>query len=113
MEGTRVSPVAYEQPSRPRNAGTRSLPPAQLQAAPPAGGRTLTFDWRGGWGGCLVRGFLVALFGIVVLLIISGSVFLYSYYSIARTLPSVEDLKTRASQFETTRILDRNGNPLY
>jgi penicillin-binding protein 1C len=25
----------------------------------------------------------------------------------------VEDLQNRASQFETTRILDRNGNPLY
>ncbi|HXQ33035.1 MAG TPA: transglycosylase domain-containing protein, partial [Anaerolineales bacterium] len=34
-------------------------------------------------------------------------------YSIARTLPSVEDLQNRASQFETTRILDRNGNLLY
>ena len=30
-----------------------------------------------------------------------------------RTLPSVDDLQNRASQFETTRILDRNGNPLY
>jgi penicillin-binding protein 1C len=38
---------------------------------------------------------------------------LFSYYSIARTLPSVEDLQARASQFETTRILDRNGNLLY
>jgi membrane peptidoglycan carboxypeptidase len=56
---------------------------------------------------------LVALFGVVVSLIIGGSALLYSYYSIARTLPSVEDLQNRASQFETTRILDRNGNPLY
>ena len=60
-----------------------------------------------------MRGFLVALFGLVVLLIIGGSGLLFSYYSIARTLPSVEDLQNRASQFETTRILDRNGNPLY
>ncbi|HEX2994994.1 MAG TPA: transglycosylase domain-containing protein [Anaerolineales bacterium] len=113
MEGTRVSPVAYEPPSKPRSAGTRSAPPTQLPSQPPAGGRLRAFDWRGGWGGCLVRGFLVALFGVVLLLILGGSIFLYSYYSIARTLPSVEDLKTRASQFETTRILDRNGNPLY
>ena len=42
-----------------------------------------------------------------------GTALLFSYYSIARTLPSVEDLKTHASQFETTRILDRNGNQLY
>ena len=32
---------------------------------------------------------------------------------IARTLPSVDELQTRASQFETTYILDRNGNILY
>ena len=32
---------------------------------------------------------------------------------IARSLPSVSDLQQRTSQFETTRILDRNGNLLY
>jgi penicillin-binding protein 1C len=112
MDGTRVSPVAYEPPSRPRNAQTRltpSQPPIQL----PIASQPIAFDWRRGWGGCLVRGLLLALFGLVVLIIIVGSISLYEYYSIARTLPSVEDLQTRASQFETTRILDRNGNPLY
>src|SRR5215208_4970691 len=113
MEGTRVSPVAYESPSRPRNASTRLSPTSRPPLPPQATGKTTTFDWRSGWGGCLIRGFLVALFGIVVALIIGGSGLLYSYYSIARTLPSVEDLQNRASQFETTRILDRNGNPLY
>ncbi|HSB00931.1 MAG TPA: transglycosylase domain-containing protein, partial [Anaerolineales bacterium] len=113
MEGTRVSPVAYEPPSRPRNAQARLAPPIQIPVQPPAVGRALSFNWRSGWSGCLVRAFLVALFGVVLLLILGGSIFLYSYYSIARTLPSVEDLKNRASQFETTRILDRNGNPLY
>jgi penicillin-binding protein 1C len=113
LEGTRVSPVAYESPSRPRNAQTRLAPPAQIPVQPTATGRMLRFDWRSGWGGCLVRGLLVAVFGIILFLIIGGSVALYSYYSIARTLPGVEDLQNRASQFETTRILDRNGNPLY
>jgi len=114
MDGTRVSPVAYDPPSRPRNAQTRLAPPTLVPPVqPPVSGRTITFDWRGGWGGCLVRGLLVALFGVVLLLILGGSIALYSYYSIARTLPSVGDLQTRASQFETTRILDRNGNPLY
>jgi penicillin-binding protein 1C len=114
MDGTRVSPVAYEPPSRPRNVQARPVTPSQLSPVQPAAvGRTVPFNWRSGWGGCLVRGFLVALFGVVLALILGGSVFLYSYYSIARTLPSVEDLQTRASQFETTRILDRNGNPLY
>ncbi|MBN2677939.1 MAG: transglycosylase domain-containing protein [Anaerolineaceae bacterium] len=38
---------------------------------------------------------------------------IYKYYSIASSLPTVGDLRERASQFETTRILDRNGNLLY
>ena len=116
LDGTRVSPVAYEPTSRPRStqsAQTRFAPPVQPPMQPPAAGGTTPVDWRSGWGGCLVRGLLVALFGFVVLSIIGGSGLLLSYYSIARTLPSVEDLQNRASQFETTRILDRNGNPLY
>jgi membrane carboxypeptidase/penicillin-binding protein len=56
---------------------------------------------------------IIVLFSIVIMLLIGGTALLFSYYSIARTLPSVEDLQTRASQFETTRILDRNGNSLY
>ena len=112
LEGTRVSPVAYESPSRPRPAqGTQTRVARPVQ--PPIAGTPTATDWRSGWGGCLIRGFLVALFGIVVLTIIGGSGLLFAYYSIARTLPSVEDLQNRASQFETTRILDRNGNPLY
>jgi penicillin-binding protein 1C len=37
----------------------------------------------------------------------------YQYYRIAATLPEIADLRQRASQFETTRILDRNGQLLY
>src|SRR5215208_519236 len=114
LDGTRVSPVAYEPPSRPKSAQTRLVPPIQQSPVqPPISGRGIPLSWKSGWGGCLVRGFLISLFGLILLLILGGSIFLYSYYSIARTLPSVEDLQNRASQFETTRILDRNGNPLY
>lgn len=116
LDGTRVSPVAYERASRPRNsqsAQTRLAPSVQPPIQRPVTGGTSQSDWKSGWGGCLIRGFLVALFGVVLLLIVGGSGLLFSYYSIARTLPSVEDLQNRASQFETTRILDRNGNPLY
>jgi len=38
---------------------------------------------------------------------------LFQYYQIASALPDISDLRQRASQFETTRILDRNGNVLY
>jgi penicillin-binding protein 1C len=63
--------------------------------------------------GCLLRIFIIFLFGMVGLTLLGGSIALYQYYAIARTLPSVSDLRERASQFETTRILDRNGNVLY
>src|SRR5690606_30008136 len=105
-----------EPTSRPRtihNAQTRMAPSMQPPIQPPGTGRSLAYNWRSGWGGCLIRGFLVALFGIVILTIIGGSALLFSYYSIARTLPSVEELQNRASHFETSRILDRNGNLLY
>src|SRR5687767_13968830 len=108
MDGTRVTPVAYGASSRPRsNAQTRrTVLPSEQPSQP------ILTGWKD-YGGCLVRILILALFGVVVLTIIGGSALLFSYYSIARTLPSVEDLQTRASQFETTRILDRNGNLLY
>ena len=125
MDGTRVTPVAYEQNSRPRNGApvsTSRVPPAPplnppiqrpSQPHPPSTPRTNTTGWRPEYSGCLVRALIVALFGVIVLMLMGGSALLFSYYSIARTLPSVEDLQNRASQFETTRILDRNGNLLY
>ena len=50
----------------------------------------------------------------LLLLFVGFSVFLLiQYYTIAATLPNIDDLKSKASQFETTRIYDRNGNPIY
>ena len=66
----------------------------------------------GNWG-CFVRGLVISLFGFVLLFIIAAVTAVLAYYSIARTLPSVDGLQLRSAQFETTRILDRNGNPLY
>ena len=54
LDGTRVSPVAYDPPSRPRNvqsAQTRLAPPIQPPMQPPAAGRTIPVGWRSGWGG--------------------------------------------------------------
>ena len=44
---------------------------------PPVSGRTITSDWRRGWGGCLLRGFIAALFGMVVVVLIVGSGLLF------------------------------------
>jgi len=128
---TRVSPAAYNDlpkattarpagsasPSQP--TGTRqatNVTPSGPSASRPATQRVPTTPpvsfWKGR-GGCLLRGLIVVLFGLVGLALLGGSIALYQYYAIARTLPSVSDLRERASQFETTRILDRNGNLLY
>ena len=63
--------------------------------------------------GCLLRAAIIGLFLAVALGLLGISVLLFQYYRIAATLPSVDDLRARAAQFETTRILDRNGNVLY
>ena len=124
MDGTRVTPVAYEQSSRSRNdtpandnrvpSSPPLNPPSQRSSQPPPPYLPKTnTGWRPEYNGCLLRAVIVALFSAILLLLAGGSVLLFSYYSIARTLPSVADLQNRASQFETTRILDRNGNVLY
>lgn len=59
------------------------------------------------------RGWLIALITLLVLFLIGTVVAIMIYFDIAKTLPSVDELQNRASQFETTHILDRNGNILY
>lgn len=58
--------------------------------------------------GCM-KVFLV-FFGLLVVFIAILAVF---YGLVLQTLPDVSDLRAKASQFETLRILDREGNLLY
>lgn len=67
---------------------------------------------RNNWG-CFLRGLVISLFGLVSLFIIGAITAVLAYNSVAYTLPSVDNLRQRSAQFETTRILDRNGNSLY
>ena len=139
MDATRVTPAAIQprRPSSRRPGSTSNMPgsvpvrrptapppssaaqrgrvqpaPAPKAKAPKANVLSRLPDWRTSMG-CLLRMFILSLFGMACLLLTGGTVVLYEYYSVAATLPSVDDLKQRASQFETTRILDRNGNVLY
>jgi penicillin-binding protein 1C len=57
--------------------------------------------------------FIWGMFSAILIGLGLFSFMLVQYYSIAATLPDVDDLAGKASQFETTRILDRNGNLLY
>jgi penicillin-binding protein 1C len=62
---------------------------------------------------CLVYGVLGALFIGIITGIIVLSFLIFQYFRIASDLPSVDDLRVYASQFETTRIYDRNDNLIY
>ena len=115
---TRVTPAAYNSlpKAKPTQPGGSTPLPSQPVGTRPATQRVASQPRSSFWkstGGCLLRLFILFLFGLVGLGLLGGSIALYQYYSIARTLPSVSDLRERASQFETTRILDRNGNVLY
>lgn len=91
-----------------QNLSQRSQPSLQ----PPKGLKLPNIDWGTGFG-VLLRMALLAIVALVFVLIVACSFMLYEYYNIAATLPSVDDLRMRSSQFETTRIFDRNGNLLY
>jgi penicillin-binding protein 1C len=61
--------------------------------------------------------FFLALVGVLVIgllgLFIVGAAAIYQYYILASSLPSISNLSEKASQFETVRIMDRNGDLLY
>lgn len=120
LEGTRVTPAAYQparyqQPSaNPRytNQQPEYAPPPPVQKTFMDGFSSIGSTLQGNMG-CFLRGLIISAFVFVFIGLCLGSIFVYQYYSIASTLPDSGDLRNRASQFETTRILDRNGQVLY
>jgi penicillin-binding protein 1C len=106
LGATRVSASAYEK--TPNQTVRR---PGKTRRTSSTHGRN-SFNWPR-MGGCLLRALIISIFVFVALGLILAAVGIYEYYSIAATLPSVSDLQQRASQFETTNILDRNGDILY
>ena len=104
LNATRVSPSAFNPPSRP--ILTQPSPPRK------GGGKPPKKNWRNNMG-CFLRTIITMVFVVVAIGLLLSALAIYQYFTVAATLPSVDDLKTHASQFETTRILDRNGNLLY
>lgn len=90
-------PTNYQQPVR------------QRQGAP---ARSQSNSWKRSLG-CALRGVIGLLFIVVFIIVAAGSWVVIQYFTIASELPPVETLQARASKFETTRILDRNGRVLY
>jgi len=115
---TQVTPVAYRDqavnhPTSSQNPGVMAVPQPAYQASMPQS-QNRRYDWGVGLG-CLLRMAILGLFGAVILAIVVGSFMLFQYYTIvnAEDWPDVGTLYQHSAQFETTRILDRNGNLLY
>jgi penicillin-binding protein 1C len=79
----------------------------------PKGNRNLFKHMLENPQGCLVAGALISVFSGIIIGILSLSFLIVQYFTIAAGLPGVENLQQYASQFETTRIFDRNGNLIY
>ena len=107
-----MPPGLIRQPSRPlRDRLYRKHSQGKTQM--PRKEKVRSFKhWKDNMG-CFVRALILMVFIAVAIGLVLIAVAIYQYYAVAATLPSVDDLKTHASQFETTRILDRNGNLLY
>jgi len=106
-DATQVSGATYSPTARGRKAKRGKSGKGS------EGGRFAKFKQRVAAMGCLPRALIYGGFAIILLAVAGLAFAIYEYYAIASTLPSVADLRTRASQFETTRILDADNNVLY
>lgn len=119
-QATRVTPAAYNgmQTSYQQQPPFYTTDTQQNQAEPKKRRKRKQKDPSDGNGlrqglGCFLKLFVGGIFAIVLVAIITISFGVYQYFRIAEGLPDVKSLKDRASIFETTRILDRNGNVIY
>ena len=92
----------------PPNGKTPTPPPPNKNGGSGKKGGSSFFS-----SGCMLKSLIAMLFMAVLGFVLVGSFMVIEYYRIARSLPGIEDLKSHSSQFETTRILDREGNVLY
>jgi penicillin-binding protein 1C len=110
LGATRVIPTAFMKTAP--NKTTKPVVPAQkpgekkrkLPSQPPA---------KKNLSGCLLKAMVILLFALVIGLVIAGAFLVYQYFTIAATLPSIDDIRAKTSQFETTRFYDRNGKVIY
>lgn len=119
---TRLSPTAFQRDLEAASVSTQPVPvqihqTQPIAAIPPARNVPSALSGAGkkpkkkGRAGRVVILILIILF-LLAMFAVAAFAF-YKYTQIAKTLPDVNDLQYRASQFETTRILDRKGNVLY
>lgn len=118
---TQVSPAGRPQPDyAQRRPPAQPVPPTYRRSVGVGGAPASTpvptgrrgRPWKRGLG-CLLRVVVAVLFVMIFTVVAAGSWLVFQYFAIASNLPPVDELRMRASQFETTRIYDRNGGVLY
>lgn len=117
-QATRVTPTAYHAAQR-RDGQTQASKQSHSTSTQKKGRRQSEMkrpqkaNGKKKFGARLLKVILILGFLIVLALLVIGSIGIYQYFRISSTLPDVSELRASAAQFETTRILDRNGNVLY
>ena len=113
-QATRVTTAAYSPTRRPTKKSSTIGRPSQKKGRRPSelDRPEKPINKRKG-GGCFWRVVLVLGFLLVLIILVAGSVAIYQYFKISSSLPDVSELQDNAAKFETTRILDRDGNVLY
>jgi penicillin-binding protein 1C len=128
MDATQVTPAAYRPAISERKPLSKPSPriatetepepviPKPVNMGPDT--QSLRTSRKGGnsnLAGCLARLGIIFLFIGIFVAVVFFSFGIYKYFAIvnADDFPDVDNLYNNASQFETTTILDRNGNTLY
>lgn len=63
--------------------------------------------------GCFIKALIALLLMGLAGVFVVGAAAIIQYFSLAGGLPGIDNLAEKTSQFETTRIMDRNGDLLY
>jgi membrane peptidoglycan carboxypeptidase len=117
-QATRVTPSAYQpaQHTAKNSASTRNARTGrrhQKGRRPSELNRPKKPLKKKNIRGCLLKTILILGFLFILAILVAGSYGIYQYFRISSSLPDVDELRENAAQFETTRILDRDGNVLY
>ncbi len=118
QQATRVTPAAYKGAAKQSNAqkppsGDGPRGPEKKGRRPSEMPRPKKPVDKKKRRGCFWKILLALIFLFVLALLVAGSIGIYQYFRISSSLPNVAELRENAAKFETTRILDRNGNLLY
>ena len=118
QQATTVTPAAYQSAKREGkdesfSQSPKGSPPHKKERRTSETARLKKPENHKKRKGIFLKILLALIFLIVLVLLVIGSFAIYQYFRISSSLPDVAELRENASKFETTRILDREGNVLY